>query len=173
MGKYRFELRQESGVSGPSTEVDLFDGAVDHFGKSWAKGQSGHPWDCLLVTRLDRVDEMVRDLYLEASARTGEVQDMILASGPWVKPAGCVPYRVVLHAKVRIRVVVEYIVHTQTMRDGKYSYDNGRYFPVRDASVDSFVEAIAAFQKQFSATYTDYSLSKLVDVGGEPVSPHK
>lgn len=48
-----FRLMQESGVSGPSTTVELQEGdgpqAAKELAVAWSQGQTGHPWDVLTV----------------------------------------------------------------------------------------------------------------------------
>ena len=56
-----FRLMQESGVKGPTHSTTIREETpwpeLRRDAKNWAKGQTGHPWDCLVVEFPDGENE--------------------------------------------------------------------------------------------------------------------
>lgn len=51
MNAYTARLMQESGVQGPTTQIEAESlEAAAAAARDWAEGQTGHPWDHLTVT---------------------------------------------------------------------------------------------------------------------------
>ncbi len=81
--------------------------------------------------------------------------DHILFAGPWVKPPGCVTYRVVLHCYTVGGKPVEYVVHDQSQPGPNNSggYDCGHYFPFHSYGEEALPQAMKRFWERCSATY--------------------
>ena len=88
--------------------------------------------------------------------------DTILFSGPWIKPPGTVPHRVVLHAKRdEAGKITEYIVHDQCRSEnGKLSYTEGDYYLVPHG--DAYSKAAAKFYERCARRYGEQRMGFVV-----------